>query len=91
MPVSPAFPADELAGRLERVRFAMAEAGLDGLIVAVPENIYYLTGLDHWGFFAYLSYPDRPARGPAGLGRAGDGAHHGREPGHRRRFPWPWR
>jgi Xaa-Pro dipeptidase len=30
----------------------MTEAGLDGLVVAVPENIYYLTGLDHWGFFA---------------------------------------
>ncbi len=25
---------------------------LDGLVIAVPENIYYLTGLDHWGFFA---------------------------------------
>ena len=21
-------------------------------MVSVPENIYYLTGLDHWGFFA---------------------------------------
>ncbi len=25
---------------------------LDALVVSVPENIYYLTGLDHWGFFA---------------------------------------
>ena len=25
---------------------------LDALVVSVPENIYYLTGLDHWGYFA---------------------------------------
>tara|TARA_Y100001968_G_C19318312_1_gene697904 strand:- start:102 stop:1196 length:1095 start_codon:yes stop_codon:yes gene_type:complete len=30
----------------------MREQNLDGLIVSTPENIYYLTGLDHWGFFA---------------------------------------
>lgn len=30
----------------------MRDQGLDALIVSVPENIYYLTGLDHWGFFA---------------------------------------
>jgi Xaa-Pro dipeptidase len=30
----------------------MAEHDLDGIVVSVPENIYYLTGLDHWGFFA---------------------------------------
>lgn len=46
------FPDAELADRLSKVRSAIAEAGLDGLVVAVPENIYYLTGLDHWGFFA---------------------------------------
>lgn len=46
------FPDAELADRLRKVRSAMAEVGLEGLVVAVPENIYYLTGLDHWGFFA---------------------------------------
>ncbi len=30
----------------------MRDRELDALIVSVPENIYYLTGLDHWGFFA---------------------------------------
>ena len=30
----------------------MAARDLDGLIVSLPENIYYLTGLDHWGYFA---------------------------------------
>ena len=47
-----AFPASELARRLVAVRAAIAAAGLDGIVVSVPENIYYLTGLDHWGFFA---------------------------------------
>lgn len=46
------FPQQELVGRLEAVRTRMRERQLDGLIVAIPENIYYLTGLDHWGFFA---------------------------------------
>jgi Xaa-Pro dipeptidase len=46
------FPQQELSERLEFVRAQMRERQLDGLIVAIPENIYYLTGLDHWGFFA---------------------------------------
>lgn len=46
------FPAAELDARLRSVRRLMAERDLDGLVVSVPENIYYLTGLDHWGFFA---------------------------------------
>jgi Xaa-Pro dipeptidase len=47
-----AFPSAELERRLAAVRAAMAARGLDGIVVGVPENIYYLTGLDHWGFFA---------------------------------------
>ena len=46
------FPEQELNARLRAVRAAMAAQDLDGLVVSVPENIYYLTGLDHWGFFA---------------------------------------
>src|SRR5210317_2481315 len=46
------FPQQELNERLAAVRKQMAEHRLDGLVVAIPENIYYLTGLDHWGFFA---------------------------------------
>ena len=45
------FPAHELESRLAAVCKLIAEWRLDGLIVAVPENIYYLTGLAHWGFF----------------------------------------
>ncbi len=50
--MTPPFPKDELDARLSRVRDRMADAGLDGIVVSLPENIYYLTGLDHWGFFA---------------------------------------
>lgn len=46
------FPPAELEARLIAVRTEMVTRGLDGLIVSQPENIYYLTGLDHWGFFA---------------------------------------
>ncbi|RWD99238.1 Xaa-Pro peptidase family protein [Mesorhizobium sp.] len=46
------FTEAEIAGRLSKVRKALAERGLDAAIFASPENIFYLTGLDHWGYFA---------------------------------------
>lgn len=52
MTSSPAFPKDELDRRLARARQALADNKLDGILITVPESIYYLTGLDHWGFFA---------------------------------------
>lgn len=52
MTKDPVFPRMELDARLANVRTVMLERDIDGLLVASPENIYYLTGLDHWGFFA---------------------------------------
>jgi Xaa-Pro aminopeptidase len=46
------FPSEEFAARLERTRAAMAADDLAGLVVAAPENVFYLTGLDHQGFCA---------------------------------------
>lgn len=46
------FPPEELDRRLAEVRARLAEADFDAIVVSVPESIYYLTGLDHWGFFA---------------------------------------
>ena len=46
------FPTTELEQRLAETRRIMKQRDLDALVVSVPENIYYLTGLDHWGFFA---------------------------------------
>lgn len=47
-----AFPQSELERRLQKARKVLIDNDLDGILIAVPENIYYLTGLDHWGFFA---------------------------------------
>ncbi|EFO30261.1 Xaa-Pro aminopeptidase [Roseibium sp. TrichSKD4] len=49
---TPPFPADELASRVAWANQALADANLDGILISVPESIYWLTGLDHWGFFA---------------------------------------
>ena len=46
------FPREELDARLAAVRARLDADDLDGIVISVPENIYYLTGLDHWGFFA---------------------------------------
>jgi Xaa-Pro dipeptidase len=46
------FTDAELARRLRAFRAALASRGLDGAVVAAPENVFYLTGLDHWGYFA---------------------------------------
>jgi Xaa-Pro dipeptidase len=54
-PTTGAFPADEYAARMCRVRDLMAseDHDLDALIVTSPENIYYLIGLNHQGYFAF--------------------------------------
>lgn len=46
------FSDAEIARRQSKVRAALAERELDAAIFAAPENIFYLTGLDHWGYFA---------------------------------------
>ena len=46
------FTDEELTARLRALRSGMAERNLDIALVSTPENIFYLTGLDHWGYFA---------------------------------------
>lgn len=48
-----AFPRSEFEQRLAQVRWQMTARNLQALLVTKPENIYYLCGLDHQGFFAY--------------------------------------
>lgn len=48
-----AFPEAEYQSRLQTFRRNMTEDGLDACLITAPESIYYLAGLDHWGFFAY--------------------------------------
>lgn len=46
------FSSAEIARRLRRVRAELELKGLEAAIIASPENVFYLTGLDHWGYFA---------------------------------------
>ena len=49
----PVFPEEEYERRVSNVRAAMAEAGVEACLISSPENVYYLTGLDYQGYFAY--------------------------------------
>jgi Xaa-Pro dipeptidase len=48
-----ALTAEELAAHVSRTRSVMREHGLTALCVVSPENVYYLLGLDHQGYFAF--------------------------------------
>lgn len=53
MPKASVFPKSEYDERIARLRARMDQSGLCGVLVTAPENVYYLTGLDHQGYFAY--------------------------------------
>jgi Xaa-Pro dipeptidase len=46
------FPPEEHDARVGAVRAAMEEQGVAALLLASPEDIYYLVGLNHVGYFA---------------------------------------
>jgi Xaa-Pro aminopeptidase len=46
------FSDEEIAVRLARLRSRLAERNVDLAIISAPENVFYLIGLDHWGYFA---------------------------------------
>ena len=46
------FSASEIAARQARVREALGRRGLAAAVFAAPETVFWLTGLDHWGYFA---------------------------------------
>lgn len=48
---TPYFPREEYEARLNKIRWLIEEQHLDAILVSSPENIFYLTGLDHQGFF----------------------------------------
>lgn len=43
---------DDPRVRLDALRATMAARGLTAAVLTSPENVYYLTGLDHLGYFA---------------------------------------
>jgi Xaa-Pro dipeptidase len=47
------FPPAEFNARMDKVREAMSRQGIDALLLASPENIYYLLGLNHQGYFSF--------------------------------------
>lgn len=47
------FTMDEYRNRLSRVQSEMAARGIDGLMVFIPENLYYMTGHRTPGYYAY--------------------------------------
>ncbi len=47
------FTLSEFEARLGKVRQAMGQQGIDGLLVFSPENMYYLTGYDCVGYILY--------------------------------------
>lgn len=53
MILEPAFPSEEYERRVQDVRGTMRARGLDGLLITSPENVYYLVGLSHQGYFAF--------------------------------------
>lgn len=48
-----AFPTQEFRARLGKVRDEMTRRGIDALLIHAPENIYYLSGYQTSGYFAY--------------------------------------
>lgn len=53
MEYRPLFPQTEYDQRLYNLRRLMADRDIDACLISSPENIFYLTGLSHMGFFAY--------------------------------------
>ena len=43
------FPKTNWTVESTGLKTALAKQNLDGVVIASPENIYYLTGMDHWG------------------------------------------
>jgi Xaa-Pro dipeptidase len=48
-----AFSTEEFRARVRRVHAEMERQGIDLLLIHAPENIYYLTGYQTSGYFAY--------------------------------------
>ena len=47
------FSPEEYSRRLDLTRAAMAEKGIDLLLVTDPSNMAWLTGYDGWSFYVH--------------------------------------
>ena len=66
------FTREEYADRLQRTRHAMAERGIDTLIVSDPSNMAWLTGYDGWSFYVHQGVIVPPDGDPVWWGRSQD-------------------
>ncbi|MDY7100102.1 MAG: ectoine hydrolase DoeA [Actinomycetota bacterium] len=70
--VSLRFTRDEYAARLAKVRSAMAERGLDLMVVSDPSNMAWLTGYDGWSFYVHQAVVVGHEGEPVWWGRSQD-------------------
>ncbi|HEX6453211.1 MAG TPA: Xaa-Pro peptidase family protein [Trebonia sp.] len=83
LPAAPApAPEAEYAQRISVLRQRMRAEGIAAVAVASPENVYYLTGLDHLGYFAFTLLVLPESGQPALVTRAMEG------PTIRAQVPW---
>ncbi|MBZ0215868.1 MAG: ectoine hydrolase DoeA [Fimbriimonadaceae bacterium] len=68
------FSRQEYDTRVARTRTAMAERGIDCLIVADPSNMGWLTGYDGWSFYVHQAVILTPEGEPLWWGRPMDSA-----------------
>jgi ectoine hydrolase len=66
------FTRQEYATRLAHTRQAMAERGIDTLIVSDPSNMAWLTGYDGWSFYVHQGVVVPPDGDPVWWGRSQD-------------------
>lgn len=64
------FSDEEYANRIREVRNRMSQKGIDACLISSPENVYYLTGLDHQGYFAFQLLVVTPEGAPVFISRA---------------------
>lgn len=69
-PWAPGGHAEEHAARVEAIEAEMTRRGLAGLVVASPQNIYYLSGLNFLGYFAWPLLLVTPSESPVLVTRA---------------------
>jgi ectoine hydrolase len=67
------FERTEYAARLAKTRKAMAERGIELLIVTDPTNMAWLTGYDGWSFYVHQCVLVGPEGDPIWYGRGMDG------------------
>jgi len=66
------FTSDEYAQRLRKTRAAMADKGIDLLIVTDPSNMAWLTGYDGWSFYNHQAVLLAQEGEPVWFGRISD-------------------